>query len=149
MPGQRVSLYLDQLDYDRLELHAKRNHLSVPAQAAKLLAEAVRGKRLGPPAAPEDEVQEGDGTLHVSSLFGYKSRKPRLVLTYDAPGKEFNVTMSIAAALNHAQDVNEVAMSAVSDAFLIDWLAETVHLEEGQAAQLLSEFRVWREKHRE
>lgn len=86
--------------------------------------------------------------LHVSTLYGMKSRKPLVQLTYDAPGQEFNIVMSVATARNHAQDVLECAESAVGDAFLFEFFKEKMHLKDEQAAAVLVDFRKWRAEKR-
>lgn len=93
--------------------------------------------------------QEASGVLHVSSMYGAATRKPIIVLTYDAPGKEFEVQMSVAAARNHAQDILEVAESAVADAFIFEFMKAKVRLSDQAAAAMIGEFRVWRAEHRE
>lgn len=88
------------------------------------------------------------GVLHVSSMYGAKTRQPIVILTYDAPGKEFEVQMSVATARNHAQDVLEVCESAVADAFIFEFLKTRLHQEDKVAAQIIQEFRVWRAEKR-
>ena len=45
-------------------------------------------------------------------------------------------------------EILEACDAAESDGFVITWLRETVELTDGAAAQLLQEFRAWRDKRR-
>ncbi len=93
-------------------------------------------------------ANEPSGTLHVSSMFGAATRQPIVVLTYDAPGKEFEVQMTVATARNHAQDILEVAESAVADAFLFEFVSKTLGGGDELASQTIADFRVWRANNR-
>jgi len=97
---------------------------------------------------PLDEIPPAAGILHVSAMYGYKTRQPRVILTYDAPGKEFEIQLSIAEAFNHAQDVMETAHSATTDGFLFEFLVDRLGTTEEIAAQIMSEYRVWRQEKR-
>lgn len=99
-----------------------------------------------------DEPTQSDrlpgGVLHVSSMYGAATRKPIIMLTYDAPGKEFEVQMSVDAARNHAMDILEVCESAIGDAFLFEFVEAKLHQPPATAGAIVGEFRVWRAQKR-
>lgn len=98
---------------------------------------------------PEDENPDaGLPVLHVSSMYGRETHKPIVILTYDGPGKEFNIQMTLEAARNHAQDILEVCESAAADAFLFEFVRDDLHAGDQAAAGIIQAFRVWRAEHR-
>lgn len=88
----------------------------------------------------------GEKTLWVRSQYGFNHRKPQVVITM--PGGE-TLQMSPAEARHHALAVLECADAAESDAFIFEYLQAKVGLTDNQMAQVLGDFRTWREEHQE
>lgn len=84
-------------------------------------------------------------TFWVTSLYGFNTKQPRV--NFAMPGGEM-VQMSPAEARDLAHNLLSCADAAESDAFIVEWLQGTLGLEERQSAQILHDFRLWREGHR-
>lgn len=82
--------------------------------------------------------------LLVSSLTAMRDKEPYVAVEFEGPHNK--VQMTIAEARAHAQLVIEAAESAIQDAYLVAFMTEQVGAEMDVAAQLLGEFRAWREK---
>ena len=79
----------------------------------------------------------------VRSMYGSKTRQPIVVFT--VPGGE-TVQMTPAEARDLAFNLLTGAEAADQDGFIVEFFKEKMRLEEEQAAMVLGDFRVWREK---
>lgn len=88
------------------------------------------------------------GILHTSSGFGHNTRQPFVEIGLANPTESANpmIQVSAAQARQFALQILEAADAAESDGFVLTWLSETAELSEGQGAQVLQEFRAYREK---
>lgn len=79
----------------------------------------------------------------VRSMYGANTQKPIVVLTL--PGGE-SVQMEPADARNLALNLLQGAEAAEQDAWLVEWLKESLKADEQQTVVILREYRQWREK---
>lgn len=87
----------------------------------------------------------GEKVFWVRSMYGHKHRQPAVVFTM--PGGE-TVQMSPAEARELAGNVLACAEAAEGDAFTFEFLREKTGISEESAAQVLHDFRGWRDAHR-
>ena len=80
----------------------------------------------------------------VSSGFGQRTQAPYVQVLIEAA--DFMTQMSPADARDLAHNLLACAESAEQDAFFITFLRTKIGAEDGQIAQLLNEFREWRER---
>ena len=90
------------------------------------------------------------GQVSILSGFGLNSQQPFVSFAMANPQEVANPTVQIDVdtARRIAMEILEACDAAESDGFVITWLRETVELTDGAAAQLLQEFRAWRDKRR-
>lgn len=80
------------------------------------------------------------GMIAVETMVAYRDRQPYVVLKWGAESCQ----MSPADATEHAVSIIGAAQAAVTDAFLLAFLAEKLGLDEKMAAATMSEFRGYR-----
>lgn len=84
------------------------------------------------------------GEFSTSSIYGYKSKKPYVNLEVSVSPMQ----LSPAKARECALMLMESADAAESDAVLIGFARDTLGMDEQGSAQLLNQFRLYREKQR-
>ena len=88
----------------------------------------------------------GEKTFWVTSLYGYKSKEPRV--NFAMSGGEM-VQMSPEEARSLALNLLSCADAAESDGFVVEFLRDKVRIDERASAGILNDFREWREKRRQ
>lgn len=90
------------------------------------------------------------GTVSIASGFGQQSGQAFVTFSLANPQEVANPTIQIGTqqARALALQILEAADSAESDGFLITWLREAAEVGDRAAAQMLAEFRAWREHQR-
>ncbi len=87
-------------------------------------------------------MTDGEVQVTVATIFGAKSRQAIVTLQW---GDRAPFQVTTAKAREIAMMLLEAAESADQDGFIIVF-AQRLGLDEGQAAQVLGEFRTWRER---
>jgi hypothetical protein len=85
-------------------------------------------------------------TILVSSGYGGNTRKPFVMM--QAPEIDRPLQMSPTEARDLAANLLQAAEGTDSDAFLFEFLSKELGQPDPICAQLLLEFRKWREEHR-
>lgn len=85
-------------------------------------------------------------TFSVSSGFGHRTRQGYVQVIIEAA--DFMTQMPPETARDLAQNLLTAAEAADSDRFLMTFMMERVGADEQRAAQILMDFREWREKER-
>lgn len=92
----------------------------------------------------DDPNQESLGGIDVNSIVSASTGQP--FVQFAASQLRWQMTPSEARTWAHV--ILEAAESADQDAFLVDWLVTRLDVERGQAAQILLEYREFRESKR-
>lgn len=81
----------------------------------------------------------------VSSIYGYKTKQPLVEIHYQDTMLQISPTeaRSLAASLLLCSEATE------QDAFLIEWLQQSMSVEISEAAVVLHEYRDWRKKRKD
>jgi hypothetical protein len=103
------------------------------------LKEQIRLLRL---EAAAREKLPGKNVIMITSLISHRTRKPRI----DIQLGELHTQMDADAAVKIARDILEVAAGAYADAFLFHFLGEKIGVDETRAAQIIPEFRAYRDE---
>lgn len=82
-----------------------------------------------------------EGVIAITSQVNSRDGSPAVLMSWE----ERRWTMTPAEAVRHAISILEVATGAQADAFLVSFVHRRVGVPMDQAAQLLQEFRAWRE----
>jgi hypothetical protein len=90
-----------------------------------------------------------EGQINISSGYGHNTKQAFVTFSLANPSESANPTIQLtsAAARQQAYYILEAADGADTDAFLVEWMRSAA-FEEQAIGALLSEFRVWREAHR-
>jgi hypothetical protein len=116
---------------------ADRDRLAQAWQAASgdarrdFLAEVLRQQGL-----------RGEGVISITSQVNSRDGSPAVLMAWE----ERRWTMTPDEAIRHAINVLEVACGAYADAFLVSYVHQRIGAPMGQAAQILMDFRQWRER---
>jgi hypothetical protein len=103
------------------------------------LKEQIRLLRL---EAAAREKLPGKNVIMITSLISHRNRKPRI----DIQLGELHTQMDTDAAVKIARDILEVAAGAYADAFLFHFLTGKLDQPDGVAAQIIPEFRQYRDE---
>ena len=89
--------------------------------------------------------------ISVASGFGFATQQPFVTLSIANPRESANPTVQLVAeqARAIAMQILDAADAAVADGFLVGWVSTGMDVTERQAASLLNDFRVYRDKRRE
>jgi hypothetical protein len=91
-----------------------------------------------------DDLNQEPGGIDVNSIVSAATGQP--FVQFSASQLQWQMTPSEARAW--AQVIVEAAEAADQDAFLMDWLVTRIEVERGHAAQILLEYREFRERKR-
>jgi hypothetical protein len=91
-------------------------------------------------------MSKKDKTFWVTSLYGGKTREPRV--NFAMPGGEY-VQMSPEEARDLALNLLQCADAAESDGFVFEFIKDKVGAPDEISARILGEFREYRDKRRE
>ena len=94
--------------------------------------------------SPGADTKEGRVTLWASSGYGGKSRQPFVSIHW----KDVMQQLSLEDARRFARSIYEAAEAAEQDAFIFEWVKEATGADDAGAANLLHEYRRWRERRR-
>lgn len=81
--------------------------------------------------------------VKVSSIYGYKSRRPIVSLQFD----NNDIHLEAADAESIGKELIAAAHASITDAFLIEWMMTTLNVPINGAASVLNDFRKWRMSH--
>jgi hypothetical protein len=84
----------------------------------------------------------GDGVVMITSLVSHRNQRPRV----DIQVGEVHTQMDAEHAVDVGRNMIEVAMGAYADAFLTNFIQDKLGQELNVAAQILVDFREYREK---
>jgi hypothetical protein len=84
----------------------------------------------------------GEDVIWIQSLISHRNQKPRV----DIQVGQIHKQMDAAAAIDVARNIFEVAAGAYADAFIFHFMAQKVGLDDGRAAQIIQEFRAYRDE---
>jgi hypothetical protein len=82
------------------------------------------------------------GVIMVTSLISHRTTKPRI----DIQLGELHTQMSADAAMDVAKNIIEVSEGAYADGFIFHFLTEKLNQSTDVAAQIIQEFRAYREE---
>lgn len=85
----------------------------------------------------------GETPIEVGTMYGYKSHAPIVTLRW---GDRMPYQLTTAKAREIALLLLEAAESAEQDGFIHDWVTTRLHATDVAAAQVLGEFRTWRQE---
>lgn len=88
-----------------------------------------------------DQQRPSQLTIHISTMYGARERKPFVSLAWGAERADLSPTEARA----HAAAILDVAAASEADAFIVDFLTDTAGLELESAVLALQAFRDWRE----
>lgn len=115
----------------------------VPARNKNLMiavADVIEMEFFGPAKGDPDELPS---ELFVETGYGAATKQPFVTLTYN--GRKI-AQMQPGNAIEFAHSVLAIAEASVGEAFLVEFMRDRVGLEMAQTANLLMEFRQWREQ---
>lgn len=93
-------------------------------------------------AVMPEPPKAGGTILWADGGYGFKSREPFVNIHW----KDVSEQMDPQTARMFALSIMEAAEAAEQDGFMIEWLVQTVGMDEAGMATLLTEFRGWRER---
>lgn len=82
--------------------------------------------------------------IYVASMYGHNTKQALVSLKV----KDVAVQMLVEDARKLAHDLLDACEAAAQDGFVVEFMQGRVGLSEAQAAQILKDFREWRELHR-